>query len=62
MGYCEKCAVYNKLHDSLRESWQDSVPEGEQAKSHFCIMYEKMPDGIWEGEKECDYFVPLEAD
>ena len=56
MASCsEKCLIYNKTFDELGDSSNDLGPEG----AHFCAMYDdRIPDGIFDGPKDCPFFKP----
>lgn len=54
MASCsEKCAVFDGEYDDFRQLSNDIGPED----AHFCQAYDgPIPDGIFDGPKECPYF------
>lgn len=53
MGSCKDCLFYSAHIDNLNRDFNDVGNE----KEHFCPMYmDAIPDGIFEGEKDCPYY------
>lgn len=52
---CLNCALYNKTKDDLWQDFNDALPIKE---SHICAEFPQgIPKEIWDGEKQCPYFV-----
>ena len=57
MAYCRNCLFYSELEDELNRDFNDI----DEPDSHYCPMYrDKIPDGVYEGPKECDKYTPRE--
>ena len=53
MESCKNCLLYSETFDNLHMDFNDVGDENE----HFCPMYEDhIPDGIFDGEKKCDFY------
>lgn len=58
MAYCEKCIAYTEEFSALCAMNQDSVPENEKHKEHFCMVFlDGVPEEYWNGEKTCPYLI-----
>ena len=57
MAYCKGCLFYSESVDEQGIDFNDvGNPE-----EHFCSMYiDAIPDGVYNGSKECDYYEPKE--
>jgi hypothetical protein len=62
MASCsKKCALYEISGDDFWQLHNDVLYEDEKGshvrESHICVMYDGfIPDGIFDGPKECPYF------
>ena len=57
----KKCFIYRKDYDDLWQCHNDVLYVDEKGshvkESHVCYMYDEfIPDGIFDGPKECPYF------
>lgn len=53
MESCKGCAFYSKEIDELGMNFNDVG----NVDNHYCPMYQDaIPSGVFEGEKECEYF------
>lgn len=58
MAYCEECMMYNENFSEFVAMHQDSTPENEKPKEHFCYIFpEGIPEEYWNGEKLCPCIV-----
>lgn len=60
MALCEKCLIYNKLYNELRQKNDDAINEKEKnVQKHFCFMYIKgIPEKITHKNADCNYYQP----
>jgi hypothetical protein len=57
MGLCKRCLFYSENIDNLNRDFNDVGNENE----HFCPMYtDAIPDGIYDGNKDCQYYTKKE--
>lgn len=55
MASCKECAFYSPVIDELGRNFNDVGEESE----HFCPMYQDaIPDGVFDGVKDCKFFEP----
>ena len=55
MASCKECIFYDERLSEFIASYEDSTPENETPKEHFCqIFTDGIPEKIWEDKKECD--------
>lgn len=55
MESCKGCLFYNERLSEFVATFQDSTPENQQPKEHFCqIFLDGIPEDFWNGEKVCD--------
>lgn len=53
MGSCKECAYYSKTIDDLNRSFNDVGKES----NHYCMMWnDAVPEGAYEGTKECTFY------
>lgn len=53
MAFCKGCAFYTESFDNLNRDFNDVGDE----QNHYCPMYQDaIPDGVYDGEKECQYY------
>ena len=58
MALCNKCLIYNEMFSELLAVDQDSLPEIEKPKEHFCVVFpEGVPDDYWNGYKLCPHMI-----
>ena len=59
MGQCDKCRWYHVEYDELGQEQDDIIRVGEKEKDiHYCLMIpEGIPDKVWSGKSNCEYFV-----
>lgn len=63
MELCKGCLFYNEQLSDFVAMYQDSTPETEKAKEHFCPMFMSgIPDGIWADTDPCEYRCNLKGD
>lgn len=59
MGSCEKCRHYSKTIDDLNRSFNDVG----NVNNHYCMMWnDAIPDGIYDGKKDCEFWMDKEKD
>ena len=57
MTDCRKCAFYDPEMDEQRRSGEDIVIVGQETPdNHFCYSYTPMPEGYFEGKRDCPLF------
>lgn len=55
MASCKGCLFYNERLSEFVAMHQDSTPENEKPKEHFCqIFLNGIPDAVWNGTKKCE--------
>ena len=55
MASCKGCLFYNERLSEFVAMHQDSTPENEKPKEHFCQIYlNGIADDVWQGKKTCD--------
>ena len=53
MAFCKGCAFYTESFDNLNRDFNDVGDE----QNNYCPMYQDaIPDGVYDGEKECQYY------
>lgn len=59
MAYCKGCLFYSESVDELNRDNNDvGNPE-----DHFCNMYtDAIPDGVYNGSKDCEFYEPMETE
>ena len=58
MESCKGCLFYDERLSEFMAMHQDSTPENEKPKEHFCqIFLNGIPDDVWLGKKTCDRMV-----
>ena len=61
MGSCEKCLFYKVSLSEFLALHEDSTPENEKPKEHFCQIFTNgVLDEVWNGKKECGSMLPKE--
>jgi hypothetical protein len=56
MASCKDCIFYRESLEEFLQGHQDSTPEGEKPKEHFCQIYMGgIADEIWNGKKACEH-------
>lgn len=61
MESCKNCMIFNKSDDDMRRLRNDTGLIDTDA--HFCLMYERGIDKrIYNGEKDCPYFLRKDDD
>ncbi len=63
MAFCNKCLVYSERFSELLAVDQDSTPENEKPKEHFCVVFpEGIPEDIWNEKKKCPHMISKNED
>ena len=63
MVSCKTCLFYDERLSELVASHQDSTPEGQKTKEHFCPMFiDGIPDDIWQNDAPCKYRFNMNAE
>lgn len=57
MANCKKCAFYSKDGDELRRAHDDVMVVGKDNDNHYCFAFEPIPQGVFDGDKDCPNFV-----
>ena len=58
MEYCKRCIIYNEKFSELCAVNQDSTPENEKPKEHFCMIFlAGIPEDYWNGKKLCPFII-----
>ena len=61
MADCRNCAFYNAEVDEEHRAGEDVVIIGEEIPdNHFCFAYTPIPDGVYNGAKDCDQYTERE--
>ena len=59
MASCDKCLIYSERYSEFVAMHEDSTPENENPKEHFCQMFtDGIPEEVWNGGDQCPYMVP----
>lgn len=59
MAHCDRCLFYSKADDELMRSHDDVIIVGQEQKDrHYCFAFEPIPDGVFNGEKDCPNYTP----
>ena len=62
MADCRKCFFYSKEFDEAKQEINDVVIIGENTEDqHFCDAYSPIPDGVFNGPKDCPKFLEEEG-
>lgn len=62
MGSCKECLFYKEHLSEFFAIYQDSTPESEEPKEHFCQIFTNgISDDVWNGKKECGSMLPKEG-
>lgn len=61
MANCKRCAFYTKDGDELQRAHDDILVIGEENDHHFCFAYTPIPDGVFEGDKDCPHYTPRDG-
>ena len=62
MANCKGCLFYSAEQDQLRQDFNDALQVGvDLDEQHFCDRFSPIPDGVFEGEKECTEYLPKDS-
>ena len=58
MTDCRKCLFYDPAYDEMRRGGLDIAKVGEETPDdHFCFTFEPIPEGYFDGRKDCPKFL-----
>lgn len=61
MANCKKCLFYSEEWDEMKRRTNDEIEDGKDADdNHFCEAFYPIPDGVFDGEKQCEKFLSIE--
>lgn len=58
MSDCRKCVFYNADDDEMQRDGQDiAIVGGDPPDNHFCFAFTPIPNGYFEGAKDCPKYL-----
>lgn len=58
MASCKTCQYYTEQMETLGTNWNDIG----EIDNHYCVMWSgAIPDGIYDGVKDCEYYEEKEV-
>ena len=61
MADCKNCLLYNADVDEMKRSGLDVLVVGkEEPDEHFCFAYSPIPEGVFDGGKDCEQYLQRE--
>ena len=61
MANCNGCFFYSEEQDYFKQKYNDVDVVGVDLDAeHFCDAYAPIPDGVFNGEKDCPKYLPNE--
>lgn len=60
MADCRNCFFYSEEQDRFRQEYNDVLVNGvDTNEQHFCDMFAPISAGVFDGEKDCPKYLPV---
>lgn len=60
MANCKGCFFYSEEQDRFRQEYNDAQIVGvDMNEQHFCDAFTPIPEGVFEGSKDCPKYLPI---